>query len=139
MKGKLMSLRAGVWVDHSQAIVVLMKDDGEEIKKISSNAHRPFASAGGPGSDQPNRRQGHVSEQRQEHKFMNELNAFYDEVLTCLRGADPLLILGPGEAKGEFSKRLKFRKFPALDVELETADKLTDRQIAAHVRQYFEK
>lgn len=132
-----MSIKAGVWIDHQKAVVVLMNDDAAEIKQIDSNADRPFASAGGPSSDQPDRRQGHVAESRQEHKFMNELNRFYDEVLMCLRGVDTLLILGPGEAKGEFEKRLKFKKFPADHVELETSDKLTDRQISVRVRQYF--
>ncbi len=129
-----MSIKAGVWIDHHKAVVVLMKDGGEEIKQIDSNADMPFASAAGPDSNRP---QGHIAENRQEHKYMNQLNTYYDEVLTCLRGADSLLILGPGEAKGEFEKRLKIKKFPAHVVELQTADKLTDGQIAAHVRQYF--
>ena len=100
----------------------------------TANADMPFASAGGPGSNRP---QKYVAENRQAHKFMNQLNVYYDEVLMCLRGADPLLIFGPGEAKGEFEKRLKSRKFPAHAVDLETADKLTDGEIAARVRQYF--
>jgi stalled ribosome rescue protein Dom34 len=78
-----------------------------------------------------------VAEDTQEHKFMNQLNTYYDEVRTCLRDADSILILGPGEAKGEFQKRLKSKKFPAHVVELKTADKMTDHQIAASVRQHF--
>ena len=69
---------------------------------------------------------------------MNELNTFYDSVLTSLCGADSVLVIGPGEARGEFQKRLKSKKFPAHVVEVETADKMTDPQIAALVRQHFE-
>ena len=69
---------------------------------------------------------------------MNQLNGFYDKVLKALDGADPLLILGPGEAKGEFQKRLQNKHFPARAVEIATADKMTDRQIAARVREHFE-
>ena len=68
---------------------------------------------------------------------MNQLNTFYDAVLTTLGNADSVLIIGPGEAKGEFQKRLKSKKFPAHVVELETADKMTDPQVAALVRQHF--
>ena len=132
-----MSMKAGVWIDHHKAVVVLMKDGGEEIKQIESNANNPSASPGGPGSKQPDRSKGSADEKAQEHKFMSHLNTYYDEVLTCLRDADSLLILGPGEAKGEFQKRLESKKFPAHVVELETADKLTDHQIAANVRQHF--
>ncbi|MEK6261668.1 MAG: hypothetical protein AABP62_23970 [Planctomycetota bacterium] len=130
-----MSMKAGVWIDHHKAVVVLMKDGGEDIKQIESNTDK--TSAGGPGSNQQNRTRGSAHEKTQEHKFMNQLNTYYDEVLTCLHDADSVLILGPGEAKGEFQKRLESKKFPAHVVELETADKLTDHQIAASVRQHF--
>jgi hypothetical protein len=133
-----MKTKAGVWIDHRKAVVVQITDDGEETRQINSDVVRPFASAGGPGSKQPDRREGFVAESTQEHKFMNELNTFYDSVLTSLHGADSVLIIGPGEAKGEFQKRLKSKKFPAHVVELETADKMTDPQIAALVRQHFE-
>ena len=133
-----MSINAGVWIDHHKAVVVLMTDNGEEIRTIKSNADRPFASAGGPGSKQPDRPTGHQSEDKQERKFMIQLDTFYDEVLTCLRDADSVLILGPGEAKREFKKRLNTKKFPVLVADVETADKMTDRQIAANVRQHFE-
>ena len=132
-----MSIKAGVWIDHHKAVVVLISGSGEVIKTIESNADKPFASAGGPGSKHPVRPNGFVPEDRQEHKYMNQLNTYYDEVLASLRDADPLLIFGPGEAKGEFQKRLKSKKFPALVVELETADKMTDRQVAAGVRRHF--
>ena len=57
--------------------------------------------------------------------------------LLLLRGADAILILGPGEAKGEFLKRVQSKKLRGVTVELETVDKMTDRQIAAKVGQHF--
>lgn len=137
-KGKEMKSKAGVWIDHRKAVVVQITDSGEETRQINSDVVRPFASAGGPGSKQPDRRQGFVAESTLEHTFKNQLNTFYDAVLTSLRDADSILIIGPGEAKGEFQKRLKSKKFPAHLVELEAADKMTDRQITALVRQHFE-
>lgn len=134
-----MKSKAGVWIDHRKAVVVQISEDGEVIRQIKSDVVRPFASAGGPGSKQPDRRQGFVAEDRQEHKFMNQLNTFYDAVLTSLGDADSVLIIGPGEAKGEFQKRLKSKKFPAHVVELEAADKMTDRKIAELVRKHFEE
>ena len=69
--------------------------------------------------------------------FDSHLKNFYDEVIACLQGAEALLILGPGEAKGEFHKRLKSKKLRDLIVELETADQMTDRQLAAKVAEHF--
>lgn len=134
-----MKNKAGVWIDHRKAVIVRITDDGEETRQINSDVVRPFASAGGPSSKQPDRREGFVAESTLEHTFKMQLNTFYDAVLTALRDADSVLIIGPGEAKGEFQKRLKSKKFPAHVVELEAADKMTDRQIAALVREHFEK
>ena len=138
MKAKMkraITMKAGVWIDHHKAVVVLITDNGEEIRQIKSNADKPFASAGGPGSK---RLKGFVVEDTTERKFKNQRDTFYDEVLTCLHDAGSVLILGPGEAKGEFQKRLMSRQFPVFVADLETADKMTDRQIAASVRQHFE-
>ena len=141
MKAKMkraLAIKAGVWIDHHKAVVVLITENGEETRQIKSNAHRSFASAAGPGSKQPNRPTGFVSEDQQERKLMIQLDTYYDEVLMCLHDAGSVLILGPGEAKGEFKKRLNSKKFPVFVADLETADKMTDRQIAASVRQHFE-
>ena len=132
-----MSVKAGVWIDHHKAILVRMTTEGEEITQISSDVEKPFSSAAGSGSDAEHPK-NYQSENKQEHKFMNQLNGFYDEVLKGLHGADPLLILGPGEAKGEFQKRLQNKHFPAKLVDVATADKMTDRQVAAKVREHFE-
>ena len=48
-----------------------------------------------------------------------------------------ILILGPGEAKGELVKRLEDKGLKERLVGVETVDKLTDPQIAANVRQHF--
>ncbi len=134
-----MATNFGVWIDHRKAVLVRMTESGEEIREISSHVDKAYQPPPGPRTKQPGRPSGFVAEDVQEHKFMSQLNDFYDEVLTNLHGADALLILGPGEAKGEFHKRLKSKKFPCHTVEVETSDQLTDPQIAAHVRRHFAK
>ncbi len=138
-KDKLMTkqAQAGVWIDHHRAVVVRMTGSGEETKTVLSNADRPFARAGGSGSKLPEHPQGFMSEDKQERKFMMQLETYYDEVLTSLGDANSVLIFGPGEAKREFKKRLTAKKFPAQVADLEAADKMTDPQIAASVRQHF--
>jgi hypothetical protein len=56
-----------------------------------------------------------------------------------LAEADSILIFGPGEAKGELEKRLASKGLSGRVVGVETVDKMTDRQIAAKVRQRFPK
>ena len=128
-----MATKAGVWIDHKQAIVVLVGDAGDEIKKIKSSV-KPARSTKGSKPKNWYTPNDFVAEDRLERRVGNELHKFYDEVIAAILGSKALLILGPGEAKGEFVKRLKSKKLGGINVEVETADKMTDRQIAAKVR-----
>jgi stalled ribosome rescue protein Dom34 len=78
-----------------------------------------------------------VAEDKQERKHTDHLNKYYDEVIACIRDAEAILIVGPGEAKSEFKKRIKSKKLRGRVADLETVDKMTDRQIAAVVREHF--
>jgi len=69
--------------------------------------------------------------------FTAHLNIYYEAAIACLRDAESILIFGPGEAKGELKKRLEKSKLGGRIVGVETVDKMTDREIAAKVRQYF--
>jgi stalled ribosome rescue protein Dom34 len=78
-----------------------------------------------------------MAEDMRDRRFTNRLNKYYDEVIASIREADSILIFGPGEAKGEFEKRLQSEGLKGRIVGIETVDKMTDRQIAAKVRQRF--
>ena len=132
-----MATKAGVWIDHRQAIVVLITEAGKKINKIKSGIEKPVRSAGRSSSKNKYTPNDFVAEDRLEHKFVNHLKKYYDEVIACIGGAEAILILGPGEAKGEFLKRLQSKKLAGVIVELETVDKMTDRQIAAKVGKHF--
>ncbi len=66
-------------------------------------------------------------------------NIYYTAVIACIRDAESILIFGPGEAKGEMKKRLVRNKLGGRIVGIETIDRMTDRQIAAKVRRYFQE
>ena len=126
-----MTINAGIWIDHHKAVVVLLTDQGEEVSQILSDQKGT-----GPGKHSPN---DFVAEDKRERKEMIHLDKFYDEVIDRVHGAEAILIFGPGEAKGEFKHRVANKKFKGQVAETETTDKLTDPQIAAYVRQHFQK
>lgn len=131
-----MTVNAGVWIDHRKAVVVLLSDNGEEIKRLKSIIpHR--ARAAGPRSTNSYTPNDFVAEDRLERKFASYLNEFYDEVIDCTHDAEAILIMGPGKAKGELRKWIESKKSRRTVAELETVDKMTDRQVAAKVRRYF--
>lgn len=51
-----MAARAGVWIDHKQAIVVLVTEAGPEIKKVAFDLGKPDRSAGSPRTKKNTRR-----------------------------------------------------------------------------------
>ena len=131
-----MTINAGVWIDHHKAVVVLFTEKGEDLRQILADGHNSGSGNGAPGEGS-HARKDFVAEDKRERKTMIYLNHYYDEVLHCIQDADSILVLGPGEAKGELKKRAASQKLRGQITELETADKLTDGQIAKHVREHF--
>ena len=132
-----MNKQAGLWIDHREAIIVILTDDGEEIKEITSNSGKHIRYYGSSHSNTPEGLKEVTSEGQRDRKFTNHLNSYYDEVIAVVRDADSIQIFGPGEAKGELEKRLEHEGLEAHILAIETVDKLTDRQIAAKVRERF--
>jgi hypothetical protein len=122
-----MKKRVGLWIDHRKAIIVTITEEGEETKEIKSDMEKHVRFSSGSSEDGS-------SEDVRDRNFGNHLNSFYDKVIACLRESDSIQIFGPGEAKGELVKRLENEGLKACISEVETVDKMTDRQVAAKVR-----
>ena len=134
-----MNIKAGVWIDHRKAVIVLLSTQGEEMVEIASNIEKhPGRNEGGP-STAPYESQLVKADDSRERKFAGELNQYFTEVTAALGGTQSLLIFGPGEAKGELKRFMDSAKRETVIVAMETADKMTDRQIAAKVREYFKE
>ena len=125
-----MKTDVGLWIDHREATLVALTGYDKVVKRIKSGMEKHVRYSGGAG-------QG-TAEDMRDRRFDNHLNQFYQDVITSIGSAESLLIFGPGEAKGELVKRLESEKFAGQIVGVETSDKLTDRQIAAKVRERFQ-
>ena len=132
-----MKKEIGLWIDHREAIIVILTDGGEEIKHITSGSGKHIRYSGSSHSKTPEGLKEVTSESQRDRKFGNQLNQYYDEVIAALRGAEFVQIFGPGEAKGELKKRLEQAGLKAHILAIETVDKLTERQISAKVREHF--
>jgi hypothetical protein len=132
-----MKKEVGLWMDHRKAVIVVVTDKGEEIKLIVSKVEKQLRRSGGSPLKGPHEASQVPADDSRERAFTGHLNIYYDAVIASIRDAEAILILGPGEAKGELKKRLKSEKLSGRIVGIETVDKMTDRQIAARVRQRF--
>mgnify|MGYP001114264514 CR=1 FL=1 len=106
----------------------------EQIKRIASNVGKHVRYSGSSHSKTPEGLKEMTSEDQTDRKFVNSLNRFYDEVISVVRDAERVLIFGPGKAKGELETRFAHAGRQLQLVTIETVDKMTDRQIAAKVR-----
>jgi hypothetical protein len=130
-----MKQNAGLWIDHKQAIVVFIgigTDANEEIKRMKSGMEKHVRYSGESS-------EGASAEDARERQYTTHLNQYYDHVITLLRDAESILVFGPGEAKGEFNKRLIHKGMGERVVGVGTTDKMTDGQISAKVREHFKK
>ena len=134
-----MKKEVGLWIDHRKVVIVIVADEGEEIRLIISKIEKQLGRSGGIRSTTPYESQQVLADDSRERKFTGYLNIYYDAVIACIRDAESILIFGPGEAKGELKKRLERDKLGGRIVGIETVDKMTDHQIAVKVRQYFLK
>ena len=127
-----MKRQVGLWIDHRKAVIVIVTDEGEETRLIESNMEKHVRFASGSSEDGS-------AESTRDRQFASHLDGYYDKVIASIRDAESILIFGPGEAKGELKERLERNNLGGRIVGIETVDKMTDRQIAAKVRQHFPK
>jgi stalled ribosome rescue protein Dom34 len=128
----------GLWIDHREARIVNITDDGFKLIKIPSNAEKRVRAAGGSRSSTPYGPQDVFAEDQVFRRFQLQLAAYYNQVIDLVKDAEHLLVLGPGEAKKEFCRQMKKSKELARIIcTLEPADKMTDRQVMARVREFF--
>jgi len=134
-----MGTKVGLWIDHREAHVMTVNDKDEETGLVISNVEKHTR------RDSASRHSGAYESQQvpaddsRQKADTGHLNIYYDAVIASIREAEAILLFGPGEAKSELKKRLLGIGLGERIVAVETADKMTDRQIAAKVRAHFAK
>lgn len=124
-----MSHNTGIWIDHKKAVIV-SASEGEITTRTLDSDVGPHPHFGGS--------QEGGGEKKYEERRTLELRGYYDEVIRQLGHPDALLILGPGEAKLELKERLDRSNLSSTSViALESADRLSDSQIVARVKEHF--
>jgi hypothetical protein len=133
----MMKTLAGLWIDHREAVIIFVSDKGEVTKRIKSSVEKQLRRSGRSPSEAPFESQMVPADDTRERDYTGHLASYYDQIISCVRGAESLLIFGPGEAKGELKKRLEKDNLGSRIVGIETVDKLTERQIAQKVRNHY--
>ena len=134
---QVMKTLAGLWIDHREAVIVLVSPTGQETKRVKSSVEKQLRRAGRLPARTAFEAQMVPADDSKEREYMGHLANYYDEVMACLRPAKSILLFGPGEAKGELRKRIERNKLDVRITSCETSDKMTDRQISRKVRRHY--
>ena len=122
--------QVGVWIDHKDAFIVAHRNKADsDAADESTDKHVRFAGHASEGQS--------PAEDQRNRRLANQLDHYYDEVIEQLAGISSIFIFGPGEAKGEFKKRLEHKGMGELVAGCEPAERMTAHQITAKVQTFF--
>jgi len=128
----------GVWLDHRKAFIVSIAGEKETDTIIESNAEGHFRLSGGSRSPTPYGPQEVASERKIEERRKHQLRRYYEEIIRAIKDAEKIVIFGPGEAKTELQREIEKKKgLSGNIVGIERADKMTDKEIRAKVKNFF--
>ena len=130
-----MDRNIGLWIDHKHAYIISHEEASVEM--IQSHIEPPAHFSGGTQLGGKHN-QKTDTELRHNDRFKLQLGKYYQQVITALRDADLIFVMGPGEAKIEFEKALKKHKdLSRRLLKIETTDKMTKNQMIARVRKFY--
>lgn len=135
-----MKKHTGLWIDHKEAILVVIEDDQAMTQHVKSGADGHFKATGGWKSGGSSVAQSVSSEGKAEEIRKHQFHAFYKEVMSRLEDSTEIAIFGPGEAKIELGNEIKQNNKLHNKVSvIEACDRLTENQIVAKVKAFFVK
>ena len=130
-----MTTNAGVWIDHHKAVILLMTNKGEASPNHSRRQQGCSI------------RRRHAQERVHANDFVAEDKLKRKEDATSINTTTRSLpacnlptrsgFSGRVKAKSELKKRIESKKLRGKIARVETVDKMTDHEIANHVRQLF--
>jgi hypothetical protein len=129
--------RGGIWIDHRRAVIVTLEPTEVRTTHLESNVEKHLERAGDSPLKGPYEARQVPPDDRRQMALTQHLDTYYDAVIAAAGNLDAMLLFGPGEAKGEFKKRLESHKLGGRVAAVESADKMSDREVAAKVREYF--
>lgn len=119
----------GIWMDHSVAHLMDMKNEEIITKSIQSE----FTHQEKENSLNKNENLMHNKEQHQQSKF-------YKNISDAVKDSNEILLFGPTTAKSELWNLLKSdQHFKNIKIEVKSADKMTENQQHAFVKEHFNK
>ncbi len=119
----------GIWMDHSAAHLMELKTSAIETKIIESKFTHEI-------KEESLRKSEKLMHNREQH----EQSEYYKKLGDVIKNYEGVLLFGPTDAKVELFNVLKAdHLFEKIKIEVKQADKMTENQEHAFVREYFSR
>lgn len=117
----------GIWMDHSNAHLMEFTTDPIETKTLASKfTHQEKEKSLGK------------SENLMQNKEQHQQSDYYKKLGEVIKDYEHVVLFGPTDAKVELLNVLRTdHRFEKIKIEVKQADKMTDNQQHAFVREYF--
>lgn len=132
--------KTGIWLDKRQAKIVSLQADGTEDLQTLASEVEEFNPIGGSGSRTKGGPQDVVQDSKFTEREKHQLQRFFKQLAQKVKATDRLVLFGPGQTAQQLAQTLR-DDFPGLAEGLqavEKADSMTDNQVKAWVRDYFD-
>jgi hypothetical protein len=129
----------GVWLDHSKAHFITFNGAEASINTVESGYKRLNREDGKGSTDTRFRADAFSNnEDNKQNKKLVEKNKYFKDIEKAMKGFDEVFMFGPTNAKVELLNLLQENKsFKGKISKVENADKLTQNQMIARVREFF--
>jgi len=134
-----MDKNIGIWIDHEKAAIVSITNGLTTISHLKAKTENNNHTLHGASSVTHFGHQEVTPERKIERRHKEHLHHYYQNIIHQIKDGKKIFILGPGEAKIELEKEMKkLNGLAAKIMAIESADRMTDHQIAARVKNFFD-
>jgi stalled ribosome rescue protein Dom34 len=128
----------GIWLDKKKARIISLENEKEVTDTIVSEVE-DFRIHGGSGTKFKGGPQDVVQDSKYLEREKHQLKSYFKEIASKMKDANAVVIFGPAQTKEKLRKELQenYKDLNAKVIAVKTADNMTDNQIRAFVRNYF--
>lgn len=129
----------GIWIDKDKALIVTIENGVETLNTITSNIdhYRPH---GGSGTRLKGGPQNVIHDSKYLEREKHQLKQYFNAIASQIMDTDTLVIFGPSDTNEKLSKELheNYSSLSKKIKEVKKADSMTDNQVKALVRDFYE-
>jgi stalled ribosome rescue protein Dom34 len=135
----IMKKVTGIWIDKRIAKIVTLHNDSENFLEINSSIEE-FHPKGGSGTRLKGGPQDVVQDSKYTEREKHQQKRFFKSIIDVIEDSDSIVIFGPAEMGKKLHSDIS-ESNPTLYEkisEVAPADSMTDNQVKAWIRNYFD-